>query len=112
MNPREFRRMIDQLDLVSLESTPEAAIAWIVEQFMLLGHEGYSWETAIIIIADYRNEGLGLSIEPLISGKNTTDKLVTFVKSRVDNEFPTPEPSGHSFFCWAVGQCTFYCNKL
>jgi hypothetical protein len=110
-NPREMLSLVDQLDPVSLESMPEAAIAWLVEQILVLCKRGYSLESAIIAIAQFRNEGMGIKVSPPTAQGTTKEIMTTFVQSRINAEFPLPQQMDQKFISWAVEQCAFFFDK-
>jgi hypothetical protein len=110
-SPKQFLKGLEALDDAALEAYPEATIAWIVEQFLVLMRNGHPGEISIYIIQDFRAKELGIESDISLDGSNPTLMLRDFVKSRIDVEFPLLEPVTLVFVDWAVEQCIYYFGK-
>lgn len=103
--------MIDSLDGMNLESLPDAAIVWIVEQVIVLCRSGYALESALIIIADYRNKGLGIKATvPSLKGEKV-QIMADFIRSRLDAEYATEASIDYKLIMWAVEKSFLFFNK-
>lgn len=111
VNPKMMIGMIDQADPFILESSPEAAILWIVEQMLALASRKYSLETAMVIIANFRNETIELNGDRNFLTNAPATNIADFIHRRINAEFPLPQPMDVKYVEWALKQCTKYIER-
>jgi hypothetical protein len=117
--PRQVQKntlAVDTMDALTLESMPEAAIAWMVEQFVLLIGKGLPPHQAAHRISVYRNHGLGIGLPTTFqkserSTKDFRQALVCLVALRLESEFTNAQGIELRFITWAVDKCLFFFHE-